>query len=206
MKVLLIGASGMVGSRILAELRSRGHEVVAATRKPFAVPEGVVSVQLDASDAGAIVAAAEGVDAIVSASSPRSTGDAMTEMGALGAALIAAGEQTGKRVLLVGGAGSLLLPDGRNVVEVVPEIYRKEALSMLAVLGKLKASTADWTFFAPAGEIAPGARTGVFRLGKEHLLSDAEGQSRISAEDFAAALVGELEVPRNRGGVMTAAY
>ena len=107
---------------------------------------------------------------------------------------------------MVGGAGSLNLPDGSPVLPHVPEMYRPEAAGMKAVYEKLKGSDLDWTFFAPAGIIQPGERTGVFRLGKDVLVSAADGSSTISAEDYAVAMVNELEAPANRRSIMTIGY
>jgi uncharacterized protein len=107
---------------------------------------------------------------------------------------------------VVGGAGSLGLPDGRSVADTLPAVYRGEALAMRAVLDSLKASDVDWTFFSPAASIAPGQRTGKYRLGTTTLLSDQDGNSRISAEDYAKALVDELESPAHERAQMTIAY
>ncbi len=208
MMILLIGASGMVGSRILAEAVARGHEVAAAARNPEKIARtgGVAAVKVDVADGAALKPLAEAADVIVAAVAPRSSGDAVAEAKANGAALMAAAAAAGKRLVMVGGAGSLNLPDGSAVLDHVPEAYRAEAAGMKAVFGALKDSALDWTFFAPAGMIAPGTRTGVFRLGRDVLISAADGSSSISAEDYALALVDELERPANRRTIMTIGY
>lgn len=208
MKILLLGASGMIGSRVLAEAVSRGHEVVAAARHPerIAAGPGVRPVGIDGTDGAAIARLADGAEAIVSAISPRNGGDPVAEMAAFGGAAMAAAKAAGKRLVMVGGAGSLNAPDGSPVLPRVPEPYRAEATGMKAVYQKLKDSDLDWTFFAPAATIQPGERTGRFRLGRDVLVSDAEGTSAISAEDYAAALVDELERPAHRRSVMTIGY
>jgi putative NADH-flavin reductase len=119
---------------------------------------------------------------------------------------MAAARETGKRLFVVGGAGSLTLPDGTSIAETLPDAYRAEALGMRGVRDRLKASDLDWTFFSPAAAIAPGERTGVYRLGGTVLLADDKGESRISAEDYAHALVDELEHPKHRRQQMTIAY
>jgi putative NADH-flavin reductase len=206
--ILLVGASGMIGSRILAEAAARGHPVIAAARHPEKIPAGanIRAVQLDATDADAFIALARRADVIITATSPRGGGDPMQEARAVGDAAIAAARATGKRLVVVGGAGSLLLPNGRPVAETLPAAYRGEALAMRAVLDSLKASDINWTFFSPAASISPGKRTGHYRLGTTTLLSDQNGDSRISAEDYAQALVNEIESPAHLRAQMTIAY
>lgn len=205
MKLLIVGATGMIGSRLTAEAVARGHEVIAASRKGTEI-DGASAVALDVVNLSALTAQGETVDIIVSAVSPRSTDDADSEAKASMQALISAAQVTGKRLMVVGGAGTLNLLDGTPVADVVPEIYRAEAKAMRAAYELLEDSAADYTFFAPAGEIAPGERTGTFRLGGRDFLTDTDGNSRISAEDYAVAFLDEIETPMHRRQVMTAAY
>ncbi len=206
--ILLIGASGMIGSRVLEEAVARGHTVKSACRRPerIAPAPGVATLALDASVADAVAAAAEGVDAIVSATSPRSGGDPVAEAARVGDALIAAARRAGKRLLVVGGASSLESPDGADPIEKVAVPYRGEALGMREVLLKLTASDIAWTYFSPPWIIAPGERTGVFRLGTTTAITSGDGESRISAEDYAVALVDELEAPKHVRSQMTVGY
>lgn len=208
MNILLVGANGMIGSRILAEATSRGHHVIATSRHPEKIASGpnVQAEKLDATDRTAFIAVARQADVIVMATSPRGGGDPVQEAKAVGDSAIAVAQATGKRLVVVGGAGSLKLPDGRMVVDTLPAAYRGEALGMRGVLNSLEASDVDWTFFSPAMTIRPGTRTGKYRLGTTTVLSDAKGDSRISAEDFADALVSELEKPAHRRAQMTIAY
>ncbi len=208
MNILLIGASGMIGSRILAEATERGHVVRAASRNPgkIALPEGAEAVKLDVTDGVAVAAAAEGVDVIVTSVSPRSTGDAESEMAAIGAGVTAGAKAADVPLLVVGGAGTLNLPDGSPLLPHLPPEILPEATGMKRFKETLPGSGVDWTFFAPAAFIQPGERTGTFRLGGDVLLSDEAGESRISAEDYAVALVDELEAPKHRGEVFTVAY
>ena len=207
--ILLIGANGMIGSRILAEAVSRGHHVIAASRQPEKIAAGpnIEPVKLDATDTQAVTAAARRADVIVLATSPRGGGDPLAEEKAVADSVMAAAKAAGKRLIVVGGAGSLNLPDGRPVLDTLPPaLAHGEALALRNVLDALKASDLDWTFVSPAMAIAPGAHTGVYRTGTSTVLSDDKGVSRISAEDFADALVGELENPAHRRGQMTVAY
>ena len=208
MNILLVGASGMIGSRVLAEAASRGHQVTAASRNPDKIAKGpnIKAVKLDATDEAAFTALARDADVIVTATSPRSGGDPIQEAKAVGDAAIAAAKATGKRLLVVGGAGSLKTPDGKSVADTLPAAYRGEALAMRGVLDSLKASDINWTFFSPAMSIAPGKKTGKYQLGKDTVIADAKGTSRTSAEDFAHALVNELETPKYERSQMTIGY
>jgi putative NADH-flavin reductase len=206
--ILLVGASGMIGSRILKEASSRGHYVIAAARHPEKIASGpdIHPVKLDATDAKAFAEQARHADVIVLATSPRGGGDPAAEAKAVADTAIATARATHKRLVVVGGAGSLNLPDGRRVVDTLPQNYRAEALAMRGVLDTLKTSDINWTFFSPPMSIAPGTHTGKYRLGTTVLLADEKGNSRISAEDYADALVTELEKPEHVRSQMTAAY
>lgn len=204
MNILLIGASGMIGSRILAEAQARGHQITAAARNGDRIAKlpAVRAISLDIVDLPAL---AEGYDVVISALSPRNTADATAEALGFAAALIEAGKK-GPRVVMVGGAGSLALPDGRPVLEVLPELYVSEARGMKAAWEALAASGVNWTVLAPSAEIAPGRRSGVYSIGGTTLLADSTGRSHISAEDFAAALIGEVESPRFERQLVTVGY
>jgi putative NADH-flavin reductase len=206
--ILLVGASGMIGSRILNEATSRGHYVIAASRHPEKIAAGpnIHPVKLDATDEKAFEAEARHADVIVLATSPRGGGDPLAEAKAVSEAAIATARATHKRLVVVGGAGSSNYPDGRHVVDTLPAAYRAEALAMRNFLDTLKASDINWTFFSPAFSISPGTHTGKYRVGTTTLLSDAKGDSRISAEDYADALVNELETPTHVRSQMTVAY
>ncbi len=208
MKILLIGATGMVGADVLAEAVGRGHSVIAASRHPEKVGAGplVEARALDATDPDAIAALAADADVIVSSVSPRGGGDPVAEALAVGEAVIAAATQLRKRLLVVGGAGSLSFADGSPVAETLPDAYRGEAMGLREVFRRLQASSLDWTYFSPAGLLEPGAKTGVYRLGTTTLLTDETGASRISVGDYAKALVDELEQSAHSRAQMTIAY
>lgn len=205
MKLLIIGATGMIGNRLVAEALTRGHQVTAASRKGTVV-DGTAALALDVAQSEAVATAAKDVDVVISSVSPRSTGNPADEAASYGQALIAASQSSGKRLVMVGGAGTLNLPDGTPVAEVVPEMYRAEAKAMRGVYEMLADSDIDFTFLAPAGLIEPGDRTGEFRLGGREFMTDAEGNSRISAEDYAVALLDEVETPAHPRQVFSVAY
>ena len=207
MKLFLVGASGMIGSRILAEAVARGHEVVAGARNPDKIARlpGVTAIALDANDAVGLATHAKGADVYIQSVSPRSTGDAIAEMAGYAAAFLAAAP-VALRAIVVGGAGTLNLPDGSPVMAHLPDFIVPEATGMKRLKDQLVASGLDWTFIAPAADIQPGLRTGKFRVGGEVLMSDADGKSHISAEDYAVALLDEVEHAAHRRQVMSVAY
>lgn len=200
--VALIGASGNAGSRILKELSDRGHRVTAIVRNPEKVAKlpGVTAVKADVFDKAGLAAALRGHDAVISAvhftaSDPQVLIDAVRAAGV-------------KRYLVVGGAGSLEVAPGKQLVDQpdFPEAYKAEATKGGVFLDLLKkVGDLDWTFLSPAAMFVPGARTGKFRLGKDQLLSNAQGSS-ISFEDFAVAMVDELEKPTHTRQRFTVGY
>ena len=200
--VALIGASGNAGSRILKELSDRGHRVTAIVRHPEKVAKlpGVTAVKADVFDKAGLAAALRGHDAVISAvhftaSDPQILIDAVRAAGV-------------KRYLVVGGAGSLEVAPGKQLVDQpdFPEAYKAEATNGGVFLDLLKkVGDLDWTFLSPAAMFVPGARTGKFRLGKDQLLSNAQGSS-ISFEDFAVAMVDELEKPAHTRQRFTVGY
>ena len=203
MKVALLGASGMVGSRILAELSARGHQVTALARdsaKIAALP-GVTARAVDAFDRAALAAAWRGHDAAISS---------VHFLASDADALIAAAKDSGvARYLVVGGAGSLEVAPGVKLFDTpqFPALYLGEAKAGGAFLDRLKAEPAlNWTFLSPAAVIQPGERTGRFRLGTEQLIVGAAGNSAISAEDFAVAMVDELETGKHARMRFTVGY
>ncbi|PLS22253.1 NAD(P)-dependent oxidoreductase [Neptunicoccus cionae] len=202
MKILLLGATGMIGTRIKVEASSRNHEILAASRSaPADDDPRVTPLSLDLANSEALRDAVAKTDVVVSAVSPRSSDDTMVEALAYIDALI--GAVGTKRLVLVGGAGSLDLPDGNPVADVVPEPYTQEAKAMRAATEKLAASALDFTVIAPPSLIAPGERTGAYRSGGRVLLTDSQGNSAISAEDYAVALMDEVETPKHKGQLFT---
>lgn len=193
----------MIGSGILKELVSRGHRVLAVVRNPLrvAAAPGVRAVRGDIGDPNEVAKYLEGADAVVSAYSP-GQGNEDRLLDATRALLEGARRAAVARVLIVGGAASLFVAPGKTLLEsghlpsewVAIATAHSKLLQMLRESGV--AADLDWTYFSPAGFIQPGDRTGKFRLGRDALVVDAQGQSRISAEDYAVAMVDELEDPK----------
>lgn len=203
MKVALIGISGRVGSRLAAELLERGHAVTGIARNVNKVGarDGLVVKSGDATAAPALAPLLEGHDAVVSASRFQ-TSDAT--------ALVDAVKKAGvKRLLVVGGAGSLEVAPGYALKDApgFPPAFKPEASAGSEFLTALRREDVlDWTFLSPSAEFAPGERTGVFRLGGDQLLVDDNGKSWISMEDFAIAMVDELERPTHGRRRFTVGY
>lgn len=201
--IALIGATGNVGSRILRELSDRGHRVTAIARHPERIPAlpGVTAARGDINDGEAAAARLAGHDAVVS-----SVKFVDTDFDQLLAAVRAAGV---KRFLVVGGAGSLEVAPGQRLVDQpdFPAQYKQEALRGAEFLDLLQTiEDLDWTFLSPSALFVPGERTGRFRLGKDQLLTANDGSSSISFEDFAIAMVDEIENPKHPRQRFTVGY
>lgn len=213
--VLLIGATGFVGSAVLNELVSRGHKVTAVARNvdKVAKSELVDVVKEDVANVDAIAKLAEGKDAIISAYNPGWTNpDIATLISENYPKILSAAKKSGvKRLLIVGGAGTLFCAPGLRVVDsgAIPE----EIMGGVRPLGDFYLNTLmnendiDWVFFSPAGVFdQQGKKTGNYRLGKDDLIVDAEGNSHISVQDYADAMVNELEKPAHHKERFTIGY
>lgn len=202
MKVALIGATGNVGSRLLAEVVRRGHEVTAIARHPekIAAGPGFTPAKGDLFDDAALAQVLAGHDAVISSvrfvmSDPHRLLHAVRRSGV-------------KRYLVVGGAGSLEAAPGVKLMDTpkFPAEYKPEAMKGADFLELLRQERElDWTFISPSAVFAPGERTGKFRLGTDQLLVSENG-SRISYEDFAIALVDEIETPQHSRQRFTVGY
>ncbi|TFF41172.1 NAD(P)-dependent oxidoreductase [Pseudomonas sp. RIT623] len=202
-KIAIIGATGRAGSQLLEEALRRGHSVVAIARDPSPLQgrAGVTVKALDAKDSAALEAAVSGCDAVLSAAH-----FATIEPQAIIAPVKAAGV---KRLLVVGGAGSLLLPSGQRVIDSpdFPEAYKAEASAGVGFLDALhQEPELDWTFLSPSAEFVEGERTGHYTLGKDHLLIGADGRSWISFADYAIAMLDELEQAAHARARFTVGY
>jgi len=202
-KIAIIGATGRAGSQLLEEALRRGHSVVAIARNTEKlVPQAGVTVkQVDALDAHALQQAVSGSDVVISAA----------HFATLPAsAVIGPVKQAGvQRLLVVGGAGSLLLPGGGRVIDSAgfPDEYRAEASAGAEFLEALRQEKElDWTFLSPSAEFVETERTGTFRLGQDELLVSAEGRSWISFADYAIALLDEVQTPRHSRQRFTVGY
>jgi len=194
MRIAIYGATGMIGSRIAAEATARGHQVTGITRSGGALPAGARAVQGDAGDTSLAKRIAGEADVVVSAIGPsRTGGDRRAYLAQVRNLAETLGEA---RLVAVGGAGSLLV-DGKRLVDdpAFPEIYRAEALIAAEALDYLRGLTddVDWTFISPAPVIQPGQRTGIYKTG-----ADSPAGQAISAEDYALALVDEIDNPAHR--------
>ena len=208
MKVTLYGASGMIGSRILDELLSREHKVTAVVRHPSRITRSDVAVRAgDVLDSSGVVETAEGADAVISAYAPPE--DATRQLADATRSLLLALEQAGvRRFLMVGGAGNLEVAPGVPIVDTphFPPQWISHGLAHKEALSVLRQADLDWTSLSPAALIQPGERTGKFRLSGNAFMTDNEGQSCVSAQDFAIALVDELEQPRHLRQVLGVVY
>ena len=212
MRVLLYGITGFTGGNLARELVARGHDVIGVARRigTAPIPDQITEVTGSVFDADGVAALSDGVDAIVVAVSPRSDdGDLASAV----PGLLAAADAAGARLAVVGGASSLSREEGgpRLIDGDFPEAWRDDALALIAVLDALRASgtDVDWFFLSPAehyGAYTPGERRGTYRTGGDVLVVDDEGRSHIGGEDFATALVDELEHPVHHRMRFTVGY
>jgi len=205
MKIALIGATGFVGSAVLTELLSRGHQVSALARNPakLAAQPNLSVVTADVLDAAQVAQAVEGHDAVVSAYNPGWSEPQIHDLFLQGSAAIVEGVKRAglKRLLVVGGAGSLFVAPGVQLVDTppFPAEYKQGALAAREALNQLKLETSlDWSFVSPPIALAPGARTGHYRTGLDNLLpGEGDAPAGISVADLAVAIVDEIETPRH---------
>jgi len=207
---------GRAGRCILNELVSRGHQVTAVARNPDKLPENVKRVRDDLSSVDRIAEIITGADAVVSAYGPPrddprffSTTSYTDQLVSVTERLIAAIRKAGvPRLIVVGGAGSLEFSPGVTVLQSGhwPERLIPIATSHMKAFAALRASEINWTYFSPPVLIEPGVRTGKFRLGGDSLITDEQGKSRVSFEDYAVALVDELEKPTYERSRFTIGY
>lgn len=203
MKVAIIGGTGRAGTEISAELARRGHQVTAISRHPenAVKVDGVTAVAGDVQHSDALVDAIKGHDVVVSAVMFSDTDPA---------SLVGVVRDSGvPRYLVVGGAGSLEVAPGVALITTpeFPEAYKAEAGKGADFLTYLRGvDDIDWTFLSPSAYFFVGDRKGSFRLGKDALLVDADGNSSISYADYAIALVDEIERPQHSKARFTVGY
>lgn len=214
MKIALFGANGTIGQRILQEALAHRHQVTTVLRETshFAsLGNNVTATVGDVTDPASIAEAVKGHDAVISAVGPKlPDGDPQIVVSAAHALLDGLARAGVKRLLVVGGAGSLEVAPGVQMVDSpdFPTAWKPVALAHRDALEVYRnaQTNIDWTYISPAAMIAPGQRTGRFRTGGDQLLTDKNGESHISAEDYAAALLEELENPSHTRRRMTVAY
>jgi len=207
MKIAIIGATGYTGSRIVAEALDRGHQVTAIVRNTDRLPAhpNLTAAKGDATEPAELASLIGGHDNVISAFNP---GKDETGRGA-GSIIQAVQRAGGKRLVVVGGAGSLEIAPGQRLMDQpdFPAQWKEGALRTAAFLDALRAEPElDWTFVSPAATLFPGERTGRYRVGADALLTNASGESRISTADFAAAMLDEVEQPRHRRKRFGVAY
>ncbi|KIC62832.1 NAD(P)-dependent oxidoreductase [Chryseobacterium taiwanense] len=215
MKIVLLAASGQAGRTVLSELISRGHDVTAVLRDIDKLPESIKRIQDDLSNIDKIAEIITGADAVVSAFGPAKdpryfTDESYTDiLEEVTKRIISAVQQSSvKRLIVVGGAGSLWFSPGITVLDsgYWPEEYKPIAKSHVKAFAALKESVINWTYFSPPMLIQPGVRTGVFRLADDNIIMDGNGRNWISFEDYAVALVNELESPKHEKARFTIGY
>jgi putative NADH-flavin reductase len=216
-KIVIFGGSGMIGQRAVREALGRGHEVTAVVRDPSKLTDPHPNLTVaagDVTDPGTVARLGSGADVVINAISPPRVPGADPAAALIAAAdsLIAGLRGLGEgapRLLVVGGAGSLLVAPGLRLVDApgFPDAYKAEALAHADALAVYRGvEDLEWSYLSPPATISPGERTDAFRLGGDELVADAEGNSHISAEDYAIALIDEAENPKHLRQRFTLAY
>lgn len=216
MKVVVLAATGQAGRTVLSELISRGHQVTAVARNTDKIPRSIHSVRDNLENADRLAGTIAGADAVVSAFGPAkddarffSDESYTDQLAHVTQRAIDAVRQAGvPRLLMIGGCGSLWFSPGVTVLDSGhwPEQLHAIARSHVKAFAALRASDINWTYFSPPMRIDPGVRTGKFRLGADELVVDEQGKSWISFEDYAVALVDELEKPTHERARFTVGY
>ncbi len=213
MRITVLGATGNVASRVVTEALSRGHQVTAVVRNSTLFNDLPAAANVRAGDAGNVEDVAKvsaGQDVVISAIKPAPSNKSETV--ATTNALMDGLAQNGVRLLVVGGAATLTIPGtgGKTVIEdpnFLPVSARQVGQASADQLEACRSeSRVDWAYLSPPAHLAPGERTGNYRLGADELLLDAEGNSTISMEDLAVVLLDEAEQPRHHRTRFTAAY
>ena len=214
-KIALIGASGLVGSAILKESLQRGHMVTAIVRNPDKIKledPNLLIKKGDVLSEQSVPELISGADVVISAYNPGWTNPNIAEETTRAYNSIISGVKKAKipRLLIVGGAGSLYVAPEKRLMDtgVIPQSFMPaiEALADVFYDLQKQEKEIDWAFFSPAGNIAPGERTGKFRLGKDNLIVDPKGESNISVEDYAVAMLNEVEAPEHHRERFTIGY
>lgn len=212
MNIALIGASGFIGSALRTEALARGHKVTALVTNParLAAAPGLTAVKADVNETTTLATQLKGFDAVLSAFSGHAQANTFDYYLAGFKSIVAAAKLAGvPRLLFVGGAGSLYVAPGLQVLDTpqFPAEYKPTAEGARQALLLLQAEPSlNWTMLSPSAVIAPGERTGKFRLGTDQLLADAQGHSHISVQDYAVAFIDELETPAHKRQRFTVGY
>lgn len=202
MKLVIFGATGRIGGRILHEALARGHAVTAALRDSSRLQvmhQGLRTAKADVTRSEDVARVTAGHDAVVNAIGPGQNGDVGVIAAAARALIAGLSGESPRRLLAVGGAGTLEIRPGVQRLDTpeYPEIYRPSGYAQREALALYRSSDLDWSYLSPPIIIEPGSRTGRYRTGGDQVLFDANGRSRISMEDYAVAVLDELEQPRH---------
>jgi uncharacterized protein len=211
MRLVIFGASGLLGTRLVSEALSRGHQLTAVARDVARIDDRggqVATAAADVTDPGSVAAVAGGHDAALSAVTQHDRPEMLVDAArGLLAGLSAAGVQ---RLVVAGGAGSLLVASGQRLMDTegFHEEWKPEAIAAAAALDVFRQADTDveWSYVSPGALLAPGERTGHYRLGGDELLVDEHGKSAISMEDFAIAMLDEAEDAKHPRQRFTAAH
>ena len=212
MNITLIGASGFIGTAILNEALARGHHVSALVTRPerIAARANLAVQAADVMDVATLTAQFDQADAVVSAFSGHAQADVLDYyLAGVRSIISAAKEARAPRLLMVGGAGALEVAPGVQLIDTpdFPAQYKATAEGARQALQLLRKEAAlNWTMLSPSAVIAPGQRSASFRTSLDQLITAADGSSRISVEDFAMALVDELEQPAHPRQRFTVGY
>ncbi|WP_305856699.1 NAD(P)-dependent oxidoreductase [Balneatrix alpica] len=210
MKIAVLGASGWIGSNLAREVQERGHQLVALVREPSKVSLNAEVRQVDSQDRSALLQALADIEVLIVSIGGRASGAHQIVPNTAKTLLNLLPDTSVQRLLWVGGAGSLEVAPGQTLLSLpsFPEEYKGEAQAQGEALQVFRTSNSqvDWLFVSPAAEIFPGQRTGQYRLGGDQLLTDNEGHSRISVEDYAKALLDEVEAKRYQRQRIGVAY
>ncbi len=214
-KICLIGANGYVGSAIVKEALGRGHKVCGIVRNVERVVlrhPNLTLISQDVMDTERLAVKMSGYDVVISAYNPGWSDPELYEETLVGydSILYAAHKSGIPRILIVGGAGSLYVSPGVQLMDtgkISPAILPgAEALSFLYMHHLLPNEEIDWVFFCPAASLEPGPRTGKYRLGNDYLVTNEKGESKISLEDYAMAMIDEVETPNHHRERFTIGY
>lgn len=214
-KIVLIGASGFVGSAILKEALNRDFEVTAVVRHPEKIKidnENLKVKKADVSSLDEVTEVCKGADIVISAFNPGWNNPNIYDETINVYLTIIDGVKKAdvRRFLMVGGTGSLFISPGLRLMDSgdVPEslLQGVKALGDFYLNFLMKEKEVDWVFFAPAADMRPGVRSGRYRLGKDEMIVDAVGNSHISVEDYAAAMIDEAEHPAHHQEIFTIGY
>jgi putative NADH-flavin reductase len=210
LKIALIGSTGKIGSRILNEALARGHQVTAIVRDATQMSNQKPNVEYKTGDVlkpESVVAATKGNEVVISAYGP-GAGDAQQIATAAKSLVEGVAANQPMRLVVVGGAGSLEVAPGKQLVDTpdFPSAWKKAALAHRDALEIFRQAPFDWTYVSPSAEINEGTRTANYRIGTDQLLVDTHGRSHISIEDYAAAVLEEIEKPHFNRGRFTVGY